>query len=108
MNQATPPTAAITTNTKINTINVNNAFSLPNLTLLIKISLYAFCHRILGRINLYKIGGAFMERNKEVNQETEKLENEQSTVEKQMEEVRNNQTVKSEKIRFKHADKLYD
>ncbi len=49
-----------------------------------------------------------MEKNNDVKQEAEKLENEQSTVEKQMEEVRNNQTVKSEKIRFKHADELYD
>lgn len=49
-----------------------------------------------------------MEKNKEVKQGQEKLKNEQSTVEKQMEEVENKQTVKSEKIRFKHADELYD
>ena len=48
-----------------------------------------------------------MEKNRGVKQVDDQTKNDESTVEKLPEKARNNPTVKSEKIRFKHADDIY-
>lgn len=48
-----------------------------------------------------------VEKNRGVKKVDDQPKNDESTVEKLMEEARNNPTVKSEKIRFKHADDIY-